>query len=48
MLDPWPVGINLFDAATAKLPSLCEKAIRFLVGMARVGENDTRASLGRL
>jgi hypothetical protein len=48
MLHPWPSGLAYGDAAGAKLPGLCEAAIRFLWAEQRIAKNRGAVHLGRL
>jgi hypothetical protein len=48
MLHPWPSGLDFGDAATAKLPQLCEAAIRFLWSAQAVAKKRENVGLGRL
>ena len=48
MLHPWPTGAAFGLAATARLPGLCEAAIRFLRAKGLVGQKTAGIKLGRL
>jgi len=48
MLHPWPDGLDFGDAASGKLPDLCEAAIRYLCSVQAVAKKRENVGLGRL